>query len=187
MLEHEKKVMLTENEYSTLLTSVCKYAISTDQTNYYFDTDSYDMNQKGVTCRIRSKNGEAEATVKSHANRANSCSTEKTIPLKNHAEFSIFESMGLKLQGSLKTQRTVAYEDEFCEVVLDKNTYLDFTDYELEIEYLPRYESCAMHVLRNFARVLYLNNCITDIDAFCDRTKTCKSKSQRFFERRDRF
>ena len=55
MLEHEKKIMLTEDEYLSILMLMCKYAPMQTQTNYYFDNDDLLMNEKGITCRIRAK------------------------------------------------------------------------------------------------------------------------------------
>ena len=37
MLEYEKKIMLTADEYLSILMLMCKYVPMQTQTNYYFD------------------------------------------------------------------------------------------------------------------------------------------------------
>ena len=61
MLEYEKKVMLTKDEYA-VLSAQCRGMRVETQTNYYFDTDDFCMNRKGITCRIRAKNGKYKTT-----------------------------------------------------------------------------------------------------------------------------
>lgn len=184
MLEYEKKILLSQAEYSLLLNEMCKYSASGIQTNYYFDTDDFSMNEKDITCRIRCKNGKFKTTVKSHGGKETDCSVENTANIKNGFDADTFKEMGLRLQGSLFTERTVAYKDEYCEAVLDRNTYLGNTDYELEIEYSQVYSEYADNLLHKIAGILLSNGCITSIEEFCGRAKKSKSKSQRFFERK---
>ena len=184
MLEYEKKILLSQAEYSALLTAMCKDSPACIQTNYYFDTDDFSMNEKGVTCRIRCKNGKFKTTVKSHGGKETDCSVENCANIKNKFDADTFKEMGLHLQGSLFTERTVAYKDEFCEAVLDSNTYLGNTDYELEIEYSQEYNEYADNLLFKIAGILLTEGCITNIKEFCDRAQNPKSKSQRFFERK---
>ena len=61
MIEREIKAMLTEGEYITLARFKCQHKAVNLQTNYYFDTDDLSMNEKGITCRIRHKNGRYKA------------------------------------------------------------------------------------------------------------------------------
>ena len=76
MLEHEKKTMLTEDEYISIVMLMCKYAPMQTQTNYYFDTEDFSMNKNGITCRIRAKDGKFKSTVKRHYTGDEDCSTE---------------------------------------------------------------------------------------------------------------
>ena len=57
VLEYEKKIMLTADEYFSILLLVCRDVPVQTQTNYYFDNDDLSMNKKGITCRIRPKDG----------------------------------------------------------------------------------------------------------------------------------
>ena len=72
MLKHEKKALLTKEEYDVMMAS-CKGMAVEFQTNYYFDTDDMYMNRKGITCRIRAKNGTYKTTIKKHGT---DCSVE---------------------------------------------------------------------------------------------------------------
>ena len=64
MIETEKKIILTYEEYLAVIMKMCKYAEPVIQTNYYFDTENLTMNRKGITCRIRFKNGKYTAEIK---------------------------------------------------------------------------------------------------------------------------
>ena len=79
MIEREIKAMLTEGEYITLARFKCQHKAVNLQTNYYFDTDDLSMNEKGITCRIRHKNGLYKATVKKHNADGAECSIENDI------------------------------------------------------------------------------------------------------------
>ena len=184
MLEFEKKILLSRKEYTALLWTMRKDFSPTIQTNYYFDTDDYTMNQKGITCRVRSKNGRFQAVLKSHSRDASDCSVENASEVQNEFDVNVFREMGLHIQGSLVTERTTIYTDTFCKAVLDRNLYLGCIDYELEIEYSEGYESHAVHVLHHAAEILLLNQCIASAEEFCHRVGISKSKSERFFERK---
>lgn len=64
MLEYEKKVLLTEAEYTCLKKLANDPSLTATQINHYFDTDDFAMNQKGITCRVRLKNGMYQPTIK---------------------------------------------------------------------------------------------------------------------------
>ena len=178
MLEYEKKILLTAEEYFTLLRLKDKKQSPTIQTNYYYDTDDLKMNLQGITCRIREKNGKYKATIKAHKQANKECSIEKTKDALNKYDDSLFSGMHLKLQGSLTTERVILYSDNGCEVVLDKNMYLGMTDYELEVEYLPEYEEHASKLIYRHISFLYpLKLCMLILSQ-----RVSKSKSERFFE-----
>lgn len=183
MLEYEKKILLSKEEYLIIIKTMCgNVHNATIQTNYYFDTDDFSMNKKGVTCRIRGKNGKYVATVKNHGGSETDCSVETTVEIKNQFDTEIFNEMGLSLQGTLVTERTQVYKDEFCQAVLDRNFYSGKTDYELEIEYLHDCETYATQLLNEIAQVLVFNKHITGIKDLQKRMVESKSKSERFFD-----
>lgn len=179
MHEYEKKVMLTEKEYTALAEQSDAPAVI--QTNYYFDSDGWEMNRRGVTCRIREKNGRFRAEIKRHCADRAECSTE--VVLSEGTVFSpeAFSALGLYLFGELVTERRVLYRSADCEAVLDRNTYLGCTDYELEIEYTPRGAVHAGVILRETARAAGENG------GFAHRVGSGGTKSARFFnEKRKR-
>lgn len=89
------------------------------------------MNKNGITCRIRAKDGKFKSTVKRHYTGDEDCSTEIDGEVKDYFDLDTFKDMGLILQGSLVTERIVLHKEKFCKAVIDRNTYLGFTDYEL--------------------------------------------------------
>ena len=184
MLEHEKKTMLTEDEYISIVMLMCKYAPMQTQTYYYFDTEDFSMNKNGITCRIRAKDGKFKSTVKRHYTGDEDCSTEIDGEVKDYFDLDTFKDMGLILQGSLVTERIVLHKEKFCKAVIDRNTYLGFTDYELEIEYIEGHGDEAMHIIKHIVKKLsnYLE--FYPAEELLSRVGKSKSKSERFFERK---
>jgi len=183
MSEYEKKILLSEKEYIYLLKR-SNIINQIEQTNFYFDTDDLLMNSRGITCRIRKKGNQYKAVVKWHIGKNGSCSVEENLYEKDTFDAIGFEKMGLKLQGELLTVRTVIHKDEFCEIVLDKNSYLGYTDFELEIEYDQGHEEKALQHLKSIAMYFADANITNSEEAFMLRVNRSMSKSKRFFERK---
>ncbi len=182
MIEYEKKILLTENEYQVLKMTVCKNCREVTQTNYYFDTADFLMNKKGITCRIRAKNGKFTAEVKNHNIFEKDGSNEEKLFEGSEFCSEIFTHFGLFNQGSLITQRTTRQKGSEYKIVLDRNTYLGKTDYELEIEYFEGFEKEALQALENIAKTLFTARTIEDRKEFFKRADKSKSKAERFFE-----
>lgn len=183
MIEHEKKLLLSKDEYEYLLVGLGKDKPIVKQTNYYFDTENLSMNSQNTTCRIRLKDGKYKGTIKKHASNAN-YSTETEIEVRNGIHDNAFVDMGLILQGNLVTERLILFKNDVCEVVLDKNSYLGYIDYELEIEYLPEYEQTALVALKVFFDLLQYKFPFLTESNLCKRVENSYSKSKRFFEKR---
>ena len=183
MLEYEKKIMLTADEYLSILMLMCKYVPMQTQTNYYFDDDEFSMNEKGITCRIRGKNGKFKATIKNHNVESPDCSVEVDLVEKTEFESQIFNVLGLHHQGELITDRVVIHKDPVCEMVLDRNVYLGHTDFELEVEYSKESEQEAQKLIESIGDYLVSTGQLTGIDAFINRIGQAKPKSQRFFDK----
>lgn len=181
MFENEKKVMLTPDEYLSIVMLMCKGVSMYTQTNYYFDDDELSMNKKGITCRIREKYGKYNATVKNHNLKYSDCSVE--VELEEKLEFNplIFNVFGLSYKGKLVTERIVLYKDHKCEVSLDRNFYLGNTDFELEVEYCEGGEQKALSLIDNIAKKLVVNKHLTQNIQFLARIGKGSCKSQRFF------
>ena len=183
MLEYEKKIMLTEDEYLLIIKLMCNNAPLQIQTNYYFDNDNLSMSEKGITCRIRAKDGKYIATVKNHNTKHSDCSIEMDLVEKTEFDPQIFDVLGLHYQGVLVTERIVLHKDPTCEMVVDRNVYRGHTDFELEVEYCDGSEDRAQNLIENIGKCLVANKLLTEIDEFIVRIGKCGCKSQRFFDR----
>ena len=187
MTELEKKLLLTEDEYDYLMehlgyeSPLIQKPIIT-QINYYFDTDDFSMNRQNTTCRIRLKDGKYKATMKKHTSGGNQ-STETEMEVHDGIRDNAFLDMGLKLFGELITERCIILKDGICEVVLDKNEYLGYTDFELEIEYIPMFEHHAERVLNMLISCLIDNDVTPAVQSANSYIPNVPSKSKRFFER----
>lgn len=181
MIEREIKIMLTDREYAAVLSAMYIYDNPTVQTNYYFDTEDFQMNKKAITCRIRCKDGVYKATVKKH-NIGTDCSVEYDLCTGCFFDTSVFNAPGLIYHGNLTTERTYLHREKSCTMVLDKNSYLGITDYELEIEYThDRSDSCRRQI-KDIVEILLDSQCITSEEEFMSRISAGKTKSERFFE-----
>lgn len=180
MLEFEKKQLLTQTEYECLFELIKNDSVAFLQTNYYYDTEDFKMHHSGITCRIREKNGIFTATVKKHRTKDRECSVEHSKSVQNTQDTTFFGEPTLKLHGTLQTYRIVWNPCEGIEVALDRNCYLDFTDYELEIEYVPAMKREAEELLnrlpifQNRHRTTCLHNGLNKSARFFARLKSQK-------------
>ncbi len=181
MLEYEMKLPLTREEYTLLSEQEDRHAEVRIQTNYYYDSDNFDMNRAGITCRIRKRDGIYTATVKEHG-YGEHCSKETSARVTDEKDTSLFEGKDIKLQGNMITHRTVLYSTEEYEAVLDKNTYLGTTDYELEVEYTEKTEENALRFIERAKETLAMLSGEITLESN-EQRKRPKSKSERFFER----
>lgn len=191
MTEFEKKILLTKGEYKYLLQISRNNNLLTKrslikQINYYYDTSDLSMNQKNITCRIRLKDGKYKGTIKQHSNNSEQ-SNETNIEIKNGLLENAFIDMGLELQGELRTERNIIWKDSTCEIALDKNDYLGYTDYELEIEYTEGNEKRAQYIFTIIVDLLSHQKYLQNKNDDCVPKFNIPSKSTRFFERRAKY
>lgn len=179
MLEFEKKLLLTEEEYLCLKATAKEQHVL--QINHYFDTPDLAMHLHNVTYRIREKDGRFIATIKEH--RKGGYSVESSSEVKNQWDTSYFSCRFLTYVGTLTTERTVLFKDENCEIVLDKNRYLGATDYELEIEYFSNKEDRVNDILKNIIHHICKHLPESTPASILNRCDKGRSKSHRFFER----
>lgn len=188
MLEFEKKIRLTAREYQALREK-WREKSPVLQTNYYYDTPDWAMYQEGVTCRIRKKDGEYTATIKTHHRGEAGCSTEQSEKVRSEIirgenAANLFAGKGLTLQGSLQTERLSVSRYPGVRLDLDKNTYLGATDYELEVEYTPESTPLCTLTLNWLSEFLGYPLYTPAHQEFLLRAHEAKPKSQRFFERK---
>lgn len=139
-LEIEFKSGLTTEEYEKLIK---KYDLENKtfiQTNYYFDTENLDLIKNQIILRIREKDYNIKLSSKTKTTEG---ALERHIILEKEKAFEMIKNgfdasiigieHNVKLVASLQTQRTkMPYKTGV--IFLDKNTYYDTVDYEVEFE-----------------------------------------------------
>lgn len=184
MIEYEKKIMLTREEYDFLINRCMTDGSLTRQVNYYYDTDDYDMNDQRITCRIREIGGRYVSTIKAHDFVDGEFNMENSKVVDDQWDDSMFAPLGLKFQGILTTYRTKTNPEYGIEIAVDRNIYLNEYDYELEVEYLDGYKNKALIYIGWFAKLLEQSDVIDDKISFVKRIGKGKSKAERFFDKK---
>ena len=149
-IEIEAKVLLLKDEYEKIIEklNLSKYR-KIKQTNHYIDTPDRYLKKNGIALRIREKDEEFELTLKTPLSEGllekneniswrdfEKLEENNFFPEGNIKKF--LSILGVKVEDlrvltSLCTER-ISVEYEGCEIALDKNTYSDIIDYELEVE-----------------------------------------------------
>ena len=183
MLEFEKKVMLSEEEYCFLKDYLYAKGKTTVQRNYYYDTDDFALTRQGITCRIREKDGVCLATIKEHQIKGSDCSVETSCSVKDRYDDRIFSDMAISYQGCLETKRLTASPQAGIVVMLDQNSYLGMVDYELEIEYDKELAYRAEAELAKIMTRLIEKRILCAPKDFERYMSRCQNKAERFFKR----
>ncbi len=148
-IEIEYKNMLTKDEFNLLLTSLPFPQKAETQVNHYFETADFSLKEQGCALRIREKNGSFTMTLKEphttgllethdQLTKDEADSWLNGRPTTTPETINRLANKGIEVDkliyyGSLTTKRReFAYDDVL--LVLDYNTYLGTTDYELELE-----------------------------------------------------
>ncbi len=162
MTEKEFKVLISQNDYNRIK-KLCSDSEQNTviQTNYYFDTEDFFFKREDATLRVREKNGEYTFTVKVTGIRIEEKGIKESTEYSYKIDYPSFERLcaggaavieiipelekslplwkdcfsGIKMLGKLVTERIKFRPGEGVPFVeLDRNSYLDFTDFELECE-----------------------------------------------------
>ncbi|MGW7861674.1 CYTH domain-containing protein [Staphylococcus xylosus] len=147
--EIEFKQLLTEKQYNVIHKTYFNEIEPFKQTNFYIDTPDFDLKEHKSALRIRVKDEYLEMTLKIPAEvglteynfethvvpELNKPIPEQSLPSEIADQLTKMEIDLTKLiiLGSLKTER-LEKEINGNLLVLDKSTYLDFEDFELEYE-----------------------------------------------------
>ncbi|MGT2836465.1 CYTH domain-containing protein [Streptococcus macacae] len=153
-LEIEFKTLLTQKEFKSIEKQLQEVEPIV-QTNYYFDTESFDLKYHKMSLRIRIFNDKAELTLKipqavgnfeynhyltvSEAERMidtndiHNTFWDSDLELMQPIKEAGIELTDLKLLGSLTTTRR-EISTKIGLMALDYNYYGGFEDYELELE-----------------------------------------------------
>ena len=183
MLEFEKKILLSAEEYQFLNLHFFANAKTVQQNNYYFDTEKLELNGKKTTARIREINGTFKSMIKDHSATQADCSVENLCTTSQNYDDAYFVQMGLLCHGKLHTERKILVVGD-VQLMLDKNDYLGVIDYELEIEYQAGFENNALMLIKQISDSLNQNALSNNSDDFKNRIGIGKTKSERFFERK---
>ena len=145
MLETELKAMLTKELYNTVNKMYPWDSQKLQKNFYYFDKHETLLKNRSVF-RIRQKDGDFKIQVKIHKNSDSplqiceeleytaDCAPEQ-IEAEKAAEYTGLKTGELYRAGFNETLRNSFMWNETTEICLDKTTYFDVTDYEIEIEY----------------------------------------------------
>lgn len=149
-MEFEAKNLLTKDEYLLLNSHLNHNKIKPKtQINYYFETEDFALKNKGSALRIRMKNKNYTLTLKQPKDdgilETHESITHETAQLwitnKITATISIEQQLSqlnvdrdaLQYGGHLQTDR-IQFKYLDALIVLDKSSYNNNIDYELEIE-----------------------------------------------------
>lgn len=147
-IEIEAKVLLSEKDYEKLKKNF-RYGKKIIQTNYYIDTPKRDLKLNNIALRIRHLNNEFTLTMKTPMSEglleknetldgsvALLMIDDNKFPkgdIHDFLELLDIDISKLKVLTKLITERIeIQYESGI--VSLDKNTYNNIVDYELEVE-----------------------------------------------------
>jgi uncharacterized protein YjbK len=145
MIEKEIKIMLTKHQYD-IVDQLFSWDKEFVQVNHYY-TEQTNKKPKDIsTIRIREKDGGLKLQVKVPVSQNGSLSIKDEYETRVEQIEAIISGEQLtrltgipfadaKLIGSLITYRRLCMDYTGIEICLDKNEYLNYVDYELELEY----------------------------------------------------
>lgn len=173
--------LITKQEYKCLMDYFSSEGVNSEIEIYYYDTDDLYLYQKNVTCNIRYENDTFYANIR---RRGIPCAGIEEIPLQiTHApEFFPLSDFPISCRGIMRIAQNVYSPDTDVQIVLEKNVYLNQTDYAVTIEYghkkRPRCKAVAVAIANHLAKQE-----ICPIEDFIKRAEKEDSKPRRFFER----
>ena len=171
--EYELKYLLQKSAYEKLLEIFSSGdTVTFEQVNYYYDTCDQKLRKSNITARIREKNGRLTGVIKDHS-VGTTHSKETRFRVDGVSNVILYNGETLYLHGELYTKRT---KISFCDgimLMLDYNKYLGTEDYELELEYIPKFKGMAEGVMLTLKAII----------GYTETPELSKSKSERFFTR----
>lgn len=185
-IEIEFKNLLSIEEFNRMVSS---FQLHNDQfikqINHYFDTKGFALKNKGCALRIREKKSQYELTLKQphpdgllETNQSLTAQEAQALmnggqlqegPVKSQIIGLGIDSTQLVYFGTLTTERAeLTYQNGL--LVLDKSSYLNTVDYEVEYELMNREQGLPIFL----ALLSQLNIPV----------RQTKNKIQRFYERK---
>ena len=137
-VEYEERVLISESDYQQVIKDIKEKGLSMTSLlilNIYLDNQDEDIFKNGQMLRIRTTNGEnKELTLKIRNQDGSTREINETLeshPIINKelkGDFNDYHEVT-----RLTTERIEVHYDDYL-LVIDKNTYGDVIDYDLEIE-----------------------------------------------------
>lgn len=143
MLETEYKSLISKEAYRKIENFYDWDWVQEQTNNYYSDKDGV-LADNRIMFRVRSKGGKSVIQVKHHKNKNSSLQIceENEFPIdgvpeiiENGEKYTGLVSPPLYRLGCTVTLRHSRMWDSATEICLDKTSYFDRTDYEIEVEY----------------------------------------------------
>ena len=151
--EFETRIMLEENEYLDIVSFYMKLYPNKHflkNTNIYYDSDDLFLRKQGITLRVRlindispeltikikGNNGDAEINDKLTINQFDQLKNDNIFPdgeVKKYLSSLPYSLANYKEITTLYNRRLEIENDDHL-LVIDKNSYSDIIDYNLEIE-----------------------------------------------------
>ena len=163
--EFESRIMLTDDEYLSIVSFYMKLYPNKhfiQNTNVYYDSDDLFLRKQGITFRLRiindisseltikikGKNGDTEINDKLNIAQYNLLKNNNIFPdgeVKKYLSTLPYSINEYKVITTLFNRRLeIEFDDHL--LVIDKNTYSDIVDYNLEIETKDNIESAQRHL-----------------------------------------
>ena len=166
--EHELKVMLTKEQFETLLHAY-DFPILLEQINTYYDTPKGAVKDLPGAVRIRRVDGKDIFTFKQRKDSQTQYELEKEIPVGSLDQIEDPEILGwlqeagidVKVLKPITTFTTWRHmiKTENAEICLDKTVYPHKTDYEIEYEYKKDHDGLsAFNQFLKPAGIIYEKN-----------------------------
>ena len=172
-IEKETRLMITHEEYISICSDIIKTnprVSSFNQTNYYFDSEAFDLTNNHRMVRIRNKGHDYELTYKEKGENgdleinqiisgrlAHKYLHGGSLPhgeVYNAVARTGLSPKKLKVITSLYTRRIeMPYEDYL--LVIDMNSYDDIEDFNIEIESNISVEH-ASEILKKYCKQYHL-------------------------------
>jgi uncharacterized protein YjbK len=157
MIEKEKKIILNLGQYR-LLNSVFKWQNEFTQINFYYLDDNNEMVEREITIRVRIIEARIFLQIKIPIEEKGSVHIKKeyevqldAVPVYIKGDFikSIcnLSVPNVRLAGFLITERKIYNWNNKEQICLDRNIYLNYEDYEIEIEYEDEIDPVLLQII----------------------------------------
>lgn len=159
MQEKELKILVSKSQFDSLCERFKCEVIYTHINFYYLDAQGV-LKRQGITVRVREKHGNVNLEVKIPSGKQGLIHVKEeyqkkleAIPLEIKGN-ELTEMTGCQLpdvamKGYLITERRVYNWDSNTEICLDHSQYLEYEDYEIEVEYVKELPDEILQILKD--------------------------------------